>query len=180
MPGSLVASHRKSWRYVRNSAISKRFKRADFGLLNGSERIHILPAAPRLCWGPRLILFYCANSERNRTQVPAKIFSAGTAASSRPQNAGSTPIVDDICIRPVETGCMRTLHRDALGEGPVTVGPHAPVCVLACQVHASLERYAARQGKRIACIEQPVESAAGALATSCRGELDIAELRSAF
>ena len=46
----------------------KRFKRAGFRFQNGSERIHILPVAPGLCPRPRLILLYCAKSERNSTQ----------------------------------------------------------------------------------------------------------------
>ena len=87
----------------------------------------------------------------------------------------STPIVDYIGIRPIEPRHVRALHRNTLGEGPKSVSPHAPVGIFARQVHPRFQRNAARERKRVACIEQPVKPLAGPRAAARRGKSDIAE-----
>ena len=91
-----------------------------------------------------------------------------------------TPVVDHVGVGPIEPVRMRTLHGDTLDGRPISAGAHAPVGVFARQVHASLHRRSARGCKRIASVQQFVETFTRARAAAGRAELDVTRLLAAL
>ena len=71
-----------------------------------------------------------------------------------------TPVVDYVGIGPIQSVRMRTLHGDTLRDHSISAGAHAPVGVFPSQIHASLHRSSARSRKRLASIQQFVETIA--------------------
>ena len=91
-----------------------------------------------------------------------------------------TPVVDHVGIGPIESVRMRTLHGDTLHGHSISVGAHAPVGIFASQVHASLYSRSARGCKRIASIQQFVETFTRSRTATGRAELDVTRLLAAL
>ncbi len=93
---------------------------------------------------------------------------------------GLTPVVDHVDIGSIEPVGMRTLHGYTLHGHSISVGAQAPVGIFASQVHASLQGRSTRGCKRIASIQQLVETLTSTRAAAGSTELDVTRLLAAL
>src|SRR5579862_8184869 len=93
--------------------------------------------------------------------------------TGQPRSKVLTPVVDHVGIGPIEPVRMRTLHGDTLHGHSISVRAQAPVGIFASQIHASLYSRSARGSKRLASIQQLVETLTRTSAGTGRTELDV-------
>src|SRR5580704_8107100 len=98
----------------------------------------------------------------------------------QPRSKVLTPVVDHVGIGPIEPVRMRALHGDTLHGHSISVGAQAPVGIFASKVHASLYSRSARGCKRLASVQQLVETFTRSYTTTGRAKLDVTRLLTAL
>jgi hypothetical protein len=86
------------------------------------------------------------------------------------------PIIDHVSIAPIESVCMRTLHGNPLHYHLISMGAHALIGIFPSKIHASFYRRSAGERKRLASVQQFIETPACACITTDRAELDVTNL----